>query len=398
MIARLKALLTERSKRPQLLIWSAVALMVTVLLVVFSVVGTSTNWFCTVPCHNVHDDNTLAFNASSHVMISCIACHEPLNGTPLDFILMKIEVAPDLIPTILGTFHLPVNESQSVAFEMPDEQCLQCHNLENRTVTASAGLIMNHDVHAEKHVKCTSCHNRVAHPEEDIELVLSDKKHENWMVMDACFRCHGLEPEAVAPGACDACHTPDFNLVPESHAVPNWFQEFGDSSGHGMAASEEASRVAAAEVWAEEILSEADIAHQGPGEYEGGELRPGYEQTVNTCYTCHPRQFCIDCHGVEMPHPEGFKTNHGNEGLANPAACAQCHARSEAEAVGTQFCSACHHPQSTPDRPWLDQHYIPVREGGTAQCLTCHNPRYCSACHVDGPEAAARVMREQLNQ
>ncbi|MHB8761988.1 MAG: cytochrome c3 family protein [Coriobacteriia bacterium] len=396
-MSRIKALLTDSAKRPQLLIWIAVSLMVMVLFTVVSVVGTSTNWFCTEPCHNVHYDNTLAFNESSHVMVSCVACHEPLNGSPLDFILMKIEVAPDIVPTVLGTFHLPVNESHLIAYEMPDEQCLQCHNLDNRTVTPSAGLVINHDIHAENEVRCTSCHNRVAHPEDNIELVLSDRRHEDWMVMDACFRCHSLEADAVATGTCGACHPAGFNLVPDTHTAETWYRELGDSSGHAAAYSEEASRVAAAVAWAEELDPAEEIAHEGPGNGGGG-LRPGYEQTVNTCYTCHQKQFCTDCHGVEMPHPAEFSTDHGQAGLSNPASCAKCHARTEAEAAGTGFCNACHHPAGSPDRSWLSQHFEPVRTGGAQQCFQCHNPRYCSACHVDGPEAADRVMQEQLGQ
>jgi hypothetical protein len=388
MIARLKSLLTDPAKRPRLLVWAGVVAVAFAVFTSVSVVGTSTNWFCTEPCHSVHYDNTLAFNESSHVMISCVACHEPLNGSPLTFVLMKLEVAPDLIPTILGTTHLPLNDAHAVAFEMPNEQCTQCHDLKNRTVTTSAGIVMDHEVHEENDVRCTSCHNRVAHPEDNVQLTLSDKKHEDWMGMDACFRCHGLEATAAAPGACAACHPADFNLVPPSHMAAGWYQEFGDSSGHAAAYSEEASQVAAATA---RVSTLQQVSHEGEG------LQPGYESTVNTCYTCHQKQFCTDCHGVEMPHPAEFASNHGEAGRTNPTACARCHARSEAEAVGTSFCNACHHPQGTPERTWLAQHWEAVRQSGAQACFECHNPRYCSACHVSGAEAAARVTREEAS-
>lgn len=385
-MSRLKSLFTNPAKRPQFIIWLGVVAVAMVLVIAGSVVGTSTNWFCIGPCHKVHDDNTLTYNKGSHVMVSCIACHEPLNGSPLTFILMKMEVAPDAIPTLLNTYKLPMNEANSVALEMPDNRCVQCHNLKNRTVTASAGIVMNHEVHEKNKVSCTSCHNRVAHPEEDVEYVLKgDKKHENWMTMDACFRCHSLESGGKATGECAACHTPDFNLVPASHSAPGWYQELGPSGGHAAAYSEEASRVAAAEAWSSKLEKV---------EMEDGAMAPGYAGTVNTCFTCHKKQFCTDCHGVEMPHPADFKTNHGKAGLDNPASCAKCHARSQTEANGTAFCNACHHPDSTPDRPWIDQHFDAVRKNGAQGCFDCHNPRYCSACHVDGPEAAARVQRE----
>ncbi len=385
-MSRLKDLFTQPARRPRLVVWIGVVAIAFCALTAGSLLGTSTNWFCTEPCHTVHYDNTLTFNKGTHVMQSCIACHEPVNGSPLTFILLKLEVAPDLVPTMLGTFHLPMNENHSVAFAMPEEQCTQCHSMELRKLTPSAGIIMDHEAHAAEGVTCVSCHNRVAHPEENVEYVLEgDKKHEDWMGMDACFRCHSLEAEARAPGACTACHPAGFDLVPPSHDVAGWYTEYGESGGHAAAASEEASRVAAAVSWA-----------GGLAEIEKNEtLDMGYEQTVNTCFTCHAKQFCTDCHGVEIPHPENFATDHGDAGRANPAACARCHARSEAEAEGTNFCNACHHPQSTADRSWLDQHYVAVRAEGATECFECHNPRYCSACHVGGAAAAERYLQEQ---
>ena len=257
-------------------------------------------------------------------------------------------------------------------------------------MNTSAGIIMDHDAHAAEGVSCTSCHNRVAHPEVDVTYTLEgDKKHENWMSMDACFRCHSLEASAKAPGACPACHPADFNLVPAGHAAPGWYQEFGISTGHAAAYSEEASRVAAAAAWAEGL---EEVEHSAT--VDG----LGYAQSVNTCFTCHATQFCTDCHGVEMPHPAAFATDHGEAGRSNPAACDKCHARSESEAAAQGFCNACHHPQSTPDATWIEQHFVAVRESGASACFDCHNPRFCSACHVGGAEAAARYQREQSGQ
>jgi hypothetical protein len=245
---------------------------------------------------------------------------------------------------------------------------------------------MDQAVHSAEGITCASCHNRVAHPEENVAYVLEgDKKHENWMVMDACYRCHSLETGARAPGECAACHPVGFNLVPAGHAVPDWYQEFGDSAGHAAAYTEEAAQVEAARAWAEGLEEIEDSAT----------VELGYERTVNTCFTCHATQFCTDCHGVEMPHPAAFATDHGEVGRSNPAACAKCHARSEAEAVGQRFCSACHHPQGSPEVSWLAQHFVAVRDGGASQCFECHNPVYCSACHVGGAGAAERYLRGQ---
>lgn len=370
--------------RPRAVIWTGLLVVGLVIFSAVSVIGTSVNWFCTDPCHVVHEDNTKTFVAGTHSQVNCVACHEPVNANPLVFIIKKIEVAPDAIPTILGTFHLPMNENHFVALRMGDEYCTQCHSLATRDVTPTRGIIIDHDVHAKGDVTCTTCHNRVAHPEEGIEYTLpGDEKHEDWMTMDACFRCHDLEPGGAAPGTCSACHPADFDLVPPSHDATGWYEAFGESGGHAQAAVDEAAAVSeAASRTAEWPEVEKAI---------GPVLQPA--ATVNTCYTCHRRSFCTDCHGTEIPHPESFYSAHGSEGLANPAACARCHARSAAEAKGTLFCSACHHPQGTPGTAWLPQHNGVVRTEGAETCFECHDPQYCETCHVSGKDAADAWMK-----
>jgi nitrate/TMAO reductase-like tetraheme cytochrome c subunit len=374
-MSRLKTLFTSPEARPRLIVWLGVLAIAALVFTAVSTIGTSTNWFCTQPCHMVHDDNTLAFDAGSHVMIPCVSCHEPVNGSPVEFILMKLEVAPDLIPTVMGTFHLPMNENSAISFEMTDEYCTQCHSLDTRQVTPTRGILIDHDAHTAEGITCTSCHNRVAHPEEDITFVLEGSTyHENWMVMDACFRCHGLEADAEAPGACEACHPATFDLVPASHDAEGWYEQFGESGGHAAAYAEETSRVIEAEAWAEGF---EEIEHLATWDM-------GYEQTVNTCYTCHKKAYCTDCHGVEMPHPDGFVEDHGELGREKPESCATCHAESEAQAQAADFCNACHHPQGDPGSPWLSQHNGVVRDEGATGCFECHDPTYCAACHVRG--------------
>ncbi len=164
------------------------------------------------------------------------------------------------------------------------------------------------------------------------------------MKMEGCFRCHSREPDGRAPGDCYLCHPPNFKLVPESHETTNFYNKYGASDGHWKL----------------------------------------YEQRPDYCPTCHTKQFCTDCHGIEMPHPEGFEEDHGEAGNKNPQVCANCHAKSAEAAKGLEFCNACHHSEGDPARPWLPQHDVVVREKGTAPCFDCHSPTYCARCHVTG--------------
>lgn len=376
-------------RRPRFIIWAAVGLIVFVLLWAFALVGTSFAWFCETPCHIVHADNTLTYNAGTHSHVSCIACHEPLNANPLTYTYMKIFVLPDLFSTVFHTFRLPMNPYNETAISMPSKQCTQCHNLKNRPVNPVDGLIINHDAHSSRNISCTTCHNRVAHPEENVVYALpGDTKHDNWMTMDACFRCHGQQPGAKAPGTCTTCHTTDFKLVPASHKASGWYALFGESGGHAKAALDESASVAAA------ITHNEKREAENPGEREP-RLAPS--SAINSCYTCHASSFCSDCHGgLPMPHPASFKTGHGSLGYSEPRVCARCHARSVAEAKGTGFCNACHHPASTPERPWVSQHSAIVRAKGAQPCFRCHDERGCSYCHVNGTAAGRAQLKSTL--
>lgn len=267
--------------RPRAIIWTGTTLIVLAALAV-SFVGilTSTRWFCAEICHHVQDDAIAAYNASSHSEISCIACHEPVNANVGQFVIAKAKSAAEIVPAVLNTFELPLNKGSAAALnpnEMGDKQCTQCHTTQRR-LSPSPGIIIDHGVHAKSGVTCTTCHNRVAHNDAAITLTLEgDKKHADFMKMDACFRCHGLEGEHEAPGECAVCHTADFGLVPATHKAPGWLP-----SGHSEAAAESLKEYGAATVEAEALVREG-IAERL--------VRP-----VEHCSTCHKAEYCKACH------------------------------------------------------------------------------------------------------
>ncbi|NTV03418.1 hypothetical protein HGA89_00685, partial [bacterium] len=77
------------------------------------------------------------------------------------------------------------------------------------------------------------------------------------------------------------------------------------------------------------------------------------------CLTCHVEErFCNGCHGMEMPHPEEFKTKeHPEESKKQPEKCVMCHGENEK----THFCDECHHGTKVDyeydvKQPWVNQH------------------------------------------
>lgn len=389
-------------RRPRYILWTGAVLLLFAAFMITVLGITSTKWFCAEGCHKVQDDTILAYEASAHANISCMACHMPVGADPVTFLLHKAEALGELYLTVTGNYELPLNGESELAYEMQSEQCTQCHTL--FTVTPAAGIVIDHEIHTSRGVECTVCHNRVAHVE-NFELTLEDpttgepnQPHDDFQVMTACFRCHSQEEvrnvangesAESAPGDCDACHTPEFDLVPESHDASGFVRQPGERRAvhaelareEGIAGSEDESPEG------EDAAAEPGAEGEGGGETEGGGeehevagfvMKPLHE--IDSCGTCHADQFCTDCHGVDIPHPEDFDQTHPPIAEKNPKSCENCHLK---EAAGMNVCDECHHSAGDTTQAWLPQHPTVVRGDGAEACFDCHDPRFCSACHVN---------------
>jgi len=407
-------------RRPRYIMWTGVIVIALAAVVTVAIGATSTYWFCAEACHKVQDDTIIAYDRSSHSRISCMACHMPVNADPVTFLLHKAHALGELYLTATNRFELPLNPGSHLALDqkyMGSEQCTQCHNLATRIVTPSSGIIIDHDAHEEAEIHCTVCHNRVAH-REDFELTLTcpttgepNQPHDDFMEMTACFRCHTLTGESPggipATGACSACHTPDFELKPDNHFVEGFYPR-----GHADLALEDIEAMEAAkgahgheegnaqdhEEPAEEPETEGEadrgIAAAYAAEGELSDDAPMYERLahlpsiaeVGYCSTCHVEdRFCMGCHGMEMPHPEEFKTETHPELVETKMdRCEYCHT-----AADPYFCDECHHGTASDwdfqtDVAWEgEQHAAAVRTNGVPGCLErCHVISFCQDCHT----------------
>jgi nitrate/TMAO reductase-like tetraheme cytochrome c subunit len=372
----------DPARRPRAIIWTGVWVFVlAALFVVVAIIGTSTRFFCAQVCHKVQDDTIASYERSSHSEVSCIACHEPVDADPVTLLLKKAQSAGELVLTVTGNFELPLNATSELAMnpkEMGSQQCTQCHS-SKRKISPSKGIIIDHKVHADKNITCTTCHNRVAHDETGLKMRLpGNHAHQDFMTMQGCFRCHALSGGA-APGKCSTCHPPGFDLKPASHDQPGFYQQYGDSKGHAQLALADVANMA--QLKAEETSAAAGGAtSESPS---GVAMKQPSE--VSYCEMCHDKTtFCTACHGVEMPHPKDFLKTHGPLGSSKPAVCANCHATSKENAQNLAFCNNCHHKGWNPAVSWLSQHWQIVRTQGANACFQCHDPTFCSNCHVRG--------------
>jgi len=386
-------------RRPRFIIWTGVCVLVFAAVMVTVLGVTSSRWFCAESCHKVQDDTIVAYQHSSHSRISCMACHMPVNANPVIFLLHKAEALGELAQTVTNNYELPLNAESEVSLTMTSDKCTQCHNIENRVVSPSPGIKINHASHVEKKIDCPICHNRIAH-NEDFNLTLKNPKtgepntkHANFMTMTACFRCHGLEKGSPAPGTCSACHTPGFNLKPPSHSAPDFFPkqhaELAKAAEEKVAETlkETGQSVVTGERKAE---FEAATRQNGPKSSETiGQIIPPVG-AIFYCGTCHKDQFCTDCHGTPMPHSDEFKKpkavddpkGHPVISAQIPDKCVLCHTKDD-----PNFCNKCHHGTQLKYKydeaqPWLTQHPKAIVTSGIKACTTCHPATFCADCHT----------------
>lgn len=304
----------------------AIVLVAVPLLGVVFDAGTASPGLCAA-CHEM-EPRYASWAESSHVSVGCVECHQE----PTDWYELPERVIDrgrllvrDVTAHLRGDYDDPVDAASPGAEPVSDAVCLQCHDV-NRKATSGYRIIIDHVEHAKRNGSCVSCHVRTAHPIEGRGNALS--------LMGQCYTCHGTAAHPEAPTACGACHPDDYELLPASHAVPVWATEHGE------------------------------VAQTDEG----------------LCTMCHERSFCDDCHGLEMPHPDGWvgeAAGHGRVAQTDTATCERCHSG------GPDLCTMCHHTSYVPlESPWIEEHHAEVIADGPEHCLTCHTREYCSFCHT----------------
>lgn len=182
--------------------------------------------------------------------------------------------------------------------EGPFAVCRDCHPFLDRPGQIPRTLMQNfsHSRHLSRGAGCDSCHEQPVHAETGTRRP----------TMARCFTCHGDTPEATASGACEYCHPPDFPKIPSSHTQA-FFQR-----GHAQV-----------------------VERQGPED----------------CLLCHAGTedtFCRGCHGIDLPHPEGWTRNeqgqpgtHVQESFQQGEVCVKCH-DNRVDPPGNCYGGECH--------------------------------------------------------
>jgi hypothetical protein len=283
-------------------------------------------------CGRCHASQASTTAHSAHQGVACYSCHLDKSGWLT--VAAKADELLRMYPRQLLSGKLT-----SLPRQTSRDSCLACHENVLQGVTAAGNLRIKHALCAQGPT-CDGCHSAVAHD-----------KAVRWQgqpVMEKCVACHQERGRSVK---CETCHK--------------------ESPG---------SRQRTAGPW--------QVTHG-----------PQWEQThgmgqLSSCATCHPKDFCVKCHGLPVPHAPDFGRSHGSYALRDRASCTTCH-KSEA------FCTACHGATDMPHPAGFLKGHSKIAKGTSdPACIRCHVPTDCSQCHKNhihpgyAAEAAATLNKK----
>lgn len=207
--------------------------------------------------------------------------------------------------------------------------CLGCHDTVDETFV-SDGIRVRHAEMIEVGMDCLLCHRGTGHAEPVRDEFVRAPQGTR-IVRSTMSRCLGCHDGETASADCMTCH------------------------------------------------------EEGPLDPSKTQVVEGRTISYTTCKGCHSEAVekkCVDCHGLEMPHPVDFRRKHAGMSFRNPPLCARCHER----ANGRTGCS-CHDDviemHGTYDE-WFPQHGRVAMSVGRMGC-NCHDGRDCAKCHDNQP-------------
>lgn len=358
----------------------------TLLLVIFLTIFTFTldlnqnsGELCS-KCHSMKPQY-YTWQASSHNNMNCIDCHlgEGIEGA---YTLAK-DLTRWTYSEVTKSYILPIRLFRGV----DDEVCFSCHNY-NREQSIPGKLIIPHEAHTDKRVRCVSCHSAVAHGDIARRAVTRKIDIEKWDEDEGlqqmarslvstnkseCMSCHYRRKVTTE---CASCHG--------QMDLPDYHDVNGFESNHGAAVRER--------------LEDCNKCHG----WTGPKKMVVNEKTHFIGYSRENR-FCISCHRAKPDShaDDRFKSTHGNlltvQGKSKDN-CFTCHDNNVVDVpqVTMITCATCH--PSKHGTAWRDRHMPPIPPGKALNptCMLCHSAESCLSCHdlpnYQWPQSNAPVL------
>lgn len=273
-------------------------------------------------CHAIAEP-VKQWEQGSHSEVACYGCHAQPG------VLGALQASAAGLAGFVGG-----NRSKQIV----SASCLDCHKTLRKGVVTVRGLRVQHAAMIDAGMDCRLCHAGTGHTVLESRGASSTKDAMSVAGvaggrsrMGRCTTCHD---DDVASADCDTCH----------------------------------------------VVSPVDRVTG---------VRQGVrESTSVSCTGCHKATTsarCIDCHGLELPHPPPFMSEHAGLSQRDPSLCAKCHGPT----ARVDNACACHQDGTTHGKyaEWFPRHAEAARANWPGGC-NCHSKTFCGKCHTSAADAA----------
>ncbi|MFL6561437.1 MAG: cytochrome c3 family protein, partial [Bacillus sp. (in: firmicutes)] len=285
--------------------------------------STSSSNFCS-SCHEMKPE-FYTWKASTHSEVDCVNCH--IGPGVENYSKAKANGLMQVLRKTTNTYTAPIQMPKDI----PNSACESCHNMDTREVTASGDLIIPHDKHLAKDIKCTQCHSGVAHGKVAERQVTFKSDYAKWDTslgksmmgdikftrtkMETCIECHEARDVSTA---CKTCHTTE--MVPKSHKKESFKTET-----HGQSAKKDVSSCNSCHKYMsdEEIKDMQDVPASQQFLSTGKVIQ---KNSITAKDYAKENTFCKKCHTTRPPsHVKGFVNLHGSIAKQSTEKCLTCH-------------------------------------------------------------------------
>jgi nitrate/TMAO reductase-like tetraheme cytochrome c subunit len=381
---------------------------------------TSTPTFCKT-CHEMAPEH-VTFEVSAHNQIKCTQCH--IEPGAVNMVTHKIHSMKEVYYHIVGPPD-PIVQTMPVM----NVNCVQCHS-ENRLVSATGDLIVNHEGHIkDAKIPCITCHAGVVHAKA-VERGINHQKDLDYWTMENADKLISKKYTSPNMGTCIDCHNKVNNGEKPWKDIAYSLPENTHGKKHSEDKEEGHAKTATTEVNEEDATHDAAVKKEETQDIilqAIGKQKKDVKLSME-CATCHQELAIPKNHDRKQ-----WNQSHGDVAIKDLDKCMDCHqdskwirklpkenivdllkAKDKEKYVANMltvknhsrennFCSACHSnrpPGHVESDEWLTAHApLAKTDKAKAECYVCHdrekpkpgteNPTaptdvYCEFCHRTG--------------
>lgn len=298
-------------------------------------------------CHIIKPEvETYKQTAHYKAGVACQKCHT--KPGVFNYFIRNLEGIGNVILYVSGEYERPITAYVGA------DTCVQCHpksQLERDQVFGN--IRVNHTGLREAGYQCLTCHANISHPGTRPEIARSAQNR-----MSVCAECHdGVQ----LPDDCGTCHVG--GAPAEEIDVPI----------QGRVTAKQCRGCHESKVFCSECHKGLQMPH--PPGWQRGHGKVVLDRGRSICVSCHRadgKNFCINCHGLPMPHPGNWLPRHDDEAAKDRQVCVKCH--------GKNSCIKCHGLPMPHPAGWLSGHPS-VANRSPSLCTKCHSSSFCTSCH-----------------